>query len=70
MAEDDGFFSGHIVDAVLKFFAGAHGAGGEAEDLFAEPPSISMVGDDEPEAGEQGDEEGFHALTRGGALEN
>jgi hypothetical protein len=71
MAEDDGFFGGHIVDAVLEFFAGTDGAGGESEDFFAKPPSISMVGDDEPEAGEQGDEQGFHcvyARWRGGKL--
>ena len=60
MAEDDGLFSGHVVDAILKFFAGTHGAGGETEDFFAQPASISMVGNDEPEAGEQGDEQGFH----------
>jgi len=71
MAEDDGFFSGHVVDAVLKFFAGADGAGGETEDFFAQPASISVVGNDESEAGEQGDEEGFHgydARWRAGKL--
>ena len=63
MAEDDRLGSGHVVDTVLEFFAGAHSAGGEPEYFFSEPPAISVVGDDESEAGEQGDEQSFHGYN-------
>ena len=63
MAEDDRFGSRHVVDPVLEFFAGTAGIGGKAEDFAAQPATEGVVGDNESDSGQQGDEQRLHAFA-------
>ena len=65
--EDDRLAGGHIVDAVLQPFTGANRIGRKPEDLATQPTAVGVVGDDEANSGQQGNQECFHD-NRGGTL--
>ena len=66
MSEDDAALGRNEVDIITQGFRRAHSIRGQAEDLLPEPATIRVVGDQESDTGQYGDQKCCHA---GGLLE-
>ena len=65
MSEDDASPCRHVVDIILEALRGAGPSCSEVEDSIAQPSPVGVVGDDESETGEDGDQECVHAGSAG-----